>query len=111
MTIRLTVQGAAPEDGHGSSELFDTASSFLRVGPRFVVGSLWLVVEDSATRFTAEFYETWRRLKHPAAHSGQPCERRDCIAPLLFQAQRFLRITRSTGLRSWQSEGARPSHT
>lgn len=42
--------------GQGSSELFDVASSFLRVGARFVVGSLWLVVEDCATTFTAEFY-------------------------------------------------------
>lgn len=43
--------------GHGSSELFDTASSFLRIGARFVVGSLWLVTEDCATKFTAAFYE------------------------------------------------------
>jgi CHAT domain-containing protein len=43
--------------GHGSSELFDTASSFLRVGARFVVGTLWVVVEDCATTFTAEFYK------------------------------------------------------
>jgi hypothetical protein len=42
--------------GHGSAELFDTATSFLRVGSRFVVGSLWLVIEDCATKFTAEFY-------------------------------------------------------
>jgi hypothetical protein len=42
--------------GHGSSELFDVASCFLRVGARFVVGSLWVVVEDCATTFTAEFY-------------------------------------------------------
>jgi CHAT domain-containing protein len=43
--------------GDGSSELFDVASCFLRVGARFVAGSLWLVVEDCATTFTAEFYE------------------------------------------------------
>jgi tetratricopeptide (TPR) repeat protein len=43
--------------GHGSSELFDVASCFLRVGARFVVGSLWVVVEDCATTFTAEFYK------------------------------------------------------
>ena len=40
---------------YGSGELFDTASSFLRVGIRFVVGTLWVVVEDCATTFTAEF--------------------------------------------------------
>jgi CHAT domain len=42
--------------GHGSSELFDVASCFLRVGASFVAGSLWVVVEDCATTFTAEFY-------------------------------------------------------
>lgn len=42
--------------GDGSSELFDVASCFLRVGARFVAGSLWVVVEDCATIFTAEFY-------------------------------------------------------
>ena len=43
--------------GYGSSETFDVASSLLRVGARFVVGSLWLVVEDCAKTFSAEFYE------------------------------------------------------
>jgi CHAT domain-containing protein len=56
--------------GHGSSELFDTASSFLRVGARFVVGSLWLVVEDCATRFTAEFYKALASDKTPSRAFG-----------------------------------------
>lgn len=41
----------------GSSELFDVASCFLRVGARYVIGSLWVVRGDCATAFTASFYE------------------------------------------------------
>jgi CHAT domain-containing protein len=40
----------------GSSELFDVASCFLRIGARYVVGSLWVVRGDFATAFTASFY-------------------------------------------------------
>ncbi len=40
----------------GSSELFDVASCFLRVGARYVIGSLWVVRGDCATAFTASFY-------------------------------------------------------
>jgi tetratricopeptide (TPR) repeat protein len=57
--------------GHGSSELFDTASSFLRVGARFVVGSLWLVIEDCATRFTAELYEAVTSGESPSSAFGK----------------------------------------
>jgi hypothetical protein len=57
--------------GHGSSELFDTASSFLRVGARFVVGSLWLVIEDCATKFTAEFYEALASGENPTNAFGR----------------------------------------
>jgi hypothetical protein len=57
--------------GHGSSELFDTASSFLRVGARFVVGSLWLVTEDCAARFTAEFYESLAAGESPSNAFGK----------------------------------------
>lgn len=56
--------------GHGSSELFDTASSFLRVGARFVVGSLWLVIEDCATTFTASFYEALASGEDPSKALG-----------------------------------------
>jgi tetratricopeptide (TPR) repeat protein len=56
--------------GHGSSELFDTASSFLRVGARFVVGSLWLVTEDCATKFTAAFYEALASGEAPSKALG-----------------------------------------
>ena len=56
--------------GHGSSELFDTASSFLRVGARFVVGSLWLVIEDCATTFTAEFYGALASGENPSKALG-----------------------------------------
>jgi CHAT domain-containing protein len=68
--------------GHGSSELFDTAdfgimklpkapaSSFLRVGARFVVGSLWLVIEDCATKFTAAFYEALASGEAPSKALG-----------------------------------------
>jgi len=56
--------------GHGSSELFDTASSFLRVGARFVVGSLWLVIEDCATEFTAEFYGALASGENPSKALG-----------------------------------------
>lgn len=52
--------------GHGSSELFDVASCFLRVGARFVVGSLWVVVEDCATTFTTEFYERLAQGEFPS---------------------------------------------
>jgi tetratricopeptide (TPR) repeat protein len=52
--------------GEGSSEIFDVASCFLRVGARFVAGSLWLVVEDCAATFTAEFYA---RLAHSESPS------------------------------------------
>lgn len=41
----------------GSSELFDVASCFLRIGARYVVGSLWVVRSDYATAFTASFYK------------------------------------------------------
>jgi CHAT domain-containing protein len=41
----------------GSSELFDVASCFLRVGARYVIGSLWVVRGDCATVFTASFYK------------------------------------------------------
>jgi CHAT domain-containing protein len=57
--------------GHGSSELFDTASSFLRIGARFVVGSLWLVIEDCATKFTAEFYEALASGENPTNAFGR----------------------------------------
>ena len=57
--------------GHGSSELFDMASSFLRVGARFVVASLWLVIEDCATRFTAEFYEALASGENPSNAFGK----------------------------------------
>ena len=56
--------------GHGSSELFDTASSFLRVGARFVVGSLWLVIEDCAAEFTAAFYEALASCEDPSKALG-----------------------------------------
>jgi hypothetical protein len=56
--------------GHGSSELFDVASSFLRVGARFVVGSLWVVVEDCATAFTAEFYRRLTQGESPGYAFG-----------------------------------------
>jgi len=56
--------------GHGSSELFDIASSFLRVGARFVVGSLWVVVEDCATAFTAEFYRRLTQGESPGYAFG-----------------------------------------
>lgn len=56
--------------GQGSSELFDTASSFLRVGARFVVGSLWLVIEDCATKFTAEFYGALASGENPSKALG-----------------------------------------
>ena len=41
----------------GSSELFDVASCFLRVGARYVIGSLWVVRGDCAMAFTASFYK------------------------------------------------------
>jgi CHAT domain-containing protein len=41
----------------GSSEMFDVASCFLRVGARYVIGSLWVVRGDCATVFTASFYK------------------------------------------------------
>lgn len=41
----------------GSSEMFDVASCFLRVGARYVIGSLWVVRSDCATVFTASFYK------------------------------------------------------
>jgi CHAT domain-containing protein len=44
----------------GSSELFDLASCFLRIGAKFVIGSLWVVVEDCATAFTANLYGALR---------------------------------------------------
>ena len=56
--------------GHGSSELFDTASSFLRIGAPFVVGSLWLVIEDCATKFTAEFYGALASGENPSKALG-----------------------------------------
>ena len=56
--------------GHGSSELFDVASCFLRVGARFVVGSLWVVVEDCATTFTAEFYRRLTQGESPGYAFG-----------------------------------------
>jgi hypothetical protein len=56
--------------GHGSSELFDTASSFLRIGARFVVGSLWLVTEDCTTKFTAEFYGALTSGENPSKALG-----------------------------------------
>jgi hypothetical protein len=57
--------------GHGSSELFDMASSFLRVGARFVVGSLWLVIEDYATTFTAKFYAALASGESPSIAFGK----------------------------------------
>jgi len=56
--------------GHGSSELFDVASCFLRVGARFVVGSLWVVVENCATIFTAEFYKKLTQGESPGHAFG-----------------------------------------
>jgi hypothetical protein len=41
----------------GSSELFDVASCFLRVGARYVLGSFWVVRGDYATAFTEAFYK------------------------------------------------------
>jgi CHAT domain len=41
----------------GSSELFDVASCFLRVGARYVLGSLWVVRGDYATAFSESFYK------------------------------------------------------
>ncbi|HEU5407783.1 MAG TPA: CHAT domain-containing protein, partial [Nitrospira sp.] len=57
--------------GHGSSELFDMASSFLRIGARFVIGSLWLVNEDCATKFTAEFYDALTSGENPTHAFGR----------------------------------------
>ena len=56
--------------GYGSSELFDVASCFLRIGARFVVGSLWLVVEDCAKTFTSEFYERLAQGEFPSFAFG-----------------------------------------
>jgi hypothetical protein len=61
--------------GHGSSELFDVASCFLRVGARFVVGSLWVVVEDCATTFTAEFYRMLTQGQSPSDAFGAAVRR------------------------------------
>ena len=49
----------------GSSELFDVASCFLRIGARYVIGSLWVVVGDCATAFTASFYEALKKKAFP----------------------------------------------
>jgi hypothetical protein len=56
--------------GRGSSELFDVASCFLRVGARFVVGSLWVVLQDCATIFTAEFYTRLSQGESPSYAFG-----------------------------------------
>jgi hypothetical protein len=56
--------------GHASAELFDVASSFLRIGARFVVGSLWVVVDDCAKAFTTEFYSALERTKSPSSAFG-----------------------------------------
>jgi len=70
---RPTIVLSACETATGSvasSELFDLTSSFLRIGARFVVGSLWVVVEDCAQAFTAEFYAALNGDTTPSAAFG-----------------------------------------
>lgn len=56
--------------GHGASELFDVASSFLRIVARFVVGSLWIVVDADATKFTDELYQALAKGNSPSRAFG-----------------------------------------
>ncbi len=49
-----------------SAELFDLTSSFLRIGARCVIGSLWLVTEDCAQAFTGGFYDAFRHGSTPS---------------------------------------------
>jgi hypothetical protein len=56
--------------GHGASELFDVASSFLRIGARFVVGSLWIVVDADAAKFTDELYQALATGNSPSRAFG-----------------------------------------
>jgi CHAT domain-containing protein len=52
--------------GHGASELFDVASSFAR----FVVGSLWIVVDADAAKFTDELYQALAKGNSPSRAFG-----------------------------------------
>jgi hypothetical protein len=53
-----------------SAELFDFATSLLRIGARFVFGSLWIVTEDCAETFTAEFYAALSQTNKPSLAYG-----------------------------------------
>lgn len=56
--------------GQASAEMFDVASSFLRIGAQFVVASAWVVLDDCAKAFTAEFYATLCSNKSPSLAFG-----------------------------------------
>lgn len=56
--------------GHGASELLDVASSFLRIGARFVVGSLWTVGDADAAKFTDELYQALSKGNSPSRAFG-----------------------------------------
>ena len=65
---------SACDTAHGgqgaSAELFDFSSSLLRIGAGFVVGSLWVVVDECARQFTAEFYAALAQTNDPSAAFG-----------------------------------------
>ncbi|HLV89421.1 MAG TPA: CHAT domain-containing protein [Candidatus Sulfotelmatobacter sp.] len=56
--------------GSLSAELFDVSSTFLRIGARFVIGTLWVVVEDCAKAFTAEFHSALASGNNPSSAFG-----------------------------------------
>jgi hypothetical protein len=64
--IYLSACETAEEAGDLGPELFSFVSSLLRVGARFVVGSLWRVSDEAAYTFTKQFYEALATLRNPS---------------------------------------------
>lgn len=51
--------------------MFDVASCFLRVGGRYVIGSLWVVRSDYATVLPASFYKQIENGSFPNVAYGE----------------------------------------
>jgi CHAT domain-containing protein len=64
--IYLSACETAEETGELGPELYSFASSLLRVGAGFVVGSLWRVGDEIAYEFTKRFYDALATLLNPS---------------------------------------------
>jgi hypothetical protein len=55
-SILLSACDSANEIGSASADFFSVASCLIRIGSRYVLGTLWLVRDEAAARFSRAFY-------------------------------------------------------